>query len=79
MSTHDEHEHEEEDTYKVSDKGIKKVDALMDLDKNDDSLTKWKESLLGKGLSEDVARKYFRSTFVHGCFSIWTSFQINNN
>jgi len=47
----------EPDTYKVSSQAVKKVDDLMNLDKNDDSLQKWKATLLGSALSADVAPK----------------------
>eukprot|EP01115_Flamella_aegyptia_P005434 TRINITY_DN2290_c0_g1_i2.p2 TRINITY_DN2290_c0_g1~~TRINITY_DN2290_c0_g1_i2.p2 ORF type:complete len:77 (-),score=10.66 TRINITY_DN2290_c0_g1_i2:81-311(-) len=43
--------------YKPNEQSIKKVDELMNRDKDDESLRKWKESLLGKALSEDIAPK----------------------
>jgi len=41
---------ESADTYKISDQSVKKVDALMDLDKDDESLKKWKATLLGSAV-----------------------------
>ncbi len=43
-----EKDEETDDKFKIAEQAIKKVDALMDLDKEDEALTKWKEQLLGK-------------------------------
>jgi len=41
-------EHEgAEDKFKIAEQAIKKVDDLMNLDKDDEALRKWKEQLLG--------------------------------
>jgi hypothetical protein len=45
--------------FKPNDASIKSVDELMKRDQDDESLNKWKASLLGKALSEDTARKTF--------------------
>lgn len=43
--------------FKPNDASIKSVDELMKRDQDDESLNKWKASLLGKALSEDISRK----------------------
>jgi len=48
---------QETSNYKVSGTSIKKVDDLMNKDKEDESLNKWKAALLGKALSEDISPK----------------------
>jgi hypothetical protein len=45
------------EVYKVADAAIKTVDDLMNRDKEDESLNKWKEALLGKALAAEAARK----------------------
>jgi len=44
MSEKDE---DNQDNFKIADQAIKKVDVLLDLDKDDEALRKWKEQLLG--------------------------------
>lgn len=57
-------EHNEEtDNFKISETARKKVDDIMNLDSNDESLKKWKEQLLGNALSEDIARKCITPLF----------------
>jgi hypothetical protein len=52
---------ESEDNFKVSQHSIKQVDVLLNLDKDDEALTKWKEQLLGKA-AEVYSRKIFDFT-----------------
>jgi len=40
-------EEEADDNFRVSQQSIKKVDAIMNLDQDDEALRKWKEQLLG--------------------------------
>lgn len=47
----DKDEVEQGSNYKVSDQSLKKVDDLLNRDKEDESLKKWKEQLLGNALS----------------------------
>jgi len=45
MASHNEETSDEK--FKIAEQAIKKVDALLDLDKDDEALRKWKEQLLG--------------------------------
>jgi len=50
-------EDQSQDDYKINKEAIKKVDDLMKKDQDDESLKKWKESLLGNALNQDVSPK----------------------
>lgn len=51
-------EDQSQDDYKINKEAIKKVDDLMKKDQDDESLKKWKESLLGNALNQDVSRNF---------------------
>ena len=49
-------EEENRGSFKISETAIKKVDALLNMDKDDESLMKWKEQLLGQATAENFSR-----------------------